>query len=44
MKIIQQQIKNKIITTNSEEDINEGRQEPDEQITFIEAINKFGNK
>ena len=36
--------KNKIITSNSEGDINEGRWEPDEHMRFIEAINIYGNE
>ena len=36
--------KNKIISTNIEEDINEGRWESDEHMRFIEAINIYGNE
>ena len=36
--------KNKIISNDSEEDINEGRWGPDEHMRFIEAINIYGNE
>lgn len=36
--------KTKIISINPEEDINEGRWDPDEHMRFIEAINKYGNE
>ena len=36
--------KKNIISTDSEEDINEGRWDPDEHMRFIEAINIFGNE
>lgn len=41
---IKKKKKNKIITLNTEEEINEGRWNPEEHTKFLEAINKFGNE
>ena len=41
---IKKKKKNKIISSNVEDEINEGRWDPEEHKRFIEAINKFGNE